>query len=110
MARLSSLILCQQNKMVGMLVKNRITILHGSFSKVRFHPNNWFDALSCCRSEKVDHAKHGSVVGNTDRWHTQFFDPFDETANVAEPVQQGVFGMDVKMDERHAVLLVSKLQ
>ena len=50
---------------------------------------------------ELDHAEHRAVVGDGQRGHVHLFDAFDQLLDVREAVEQGVFGVDVEVDEGH---------
>jgi hypothetical protein len=50
---------------------------------------------------KIDHPEHCAVVGQRQRRHAQLPGALDQLLDVAEAIQQRVFGMDVQVDEGH---------
>ena len=51
--------------------------------------------------QEVLHAVHIAVVRDGQARHSQFRSPLEELGNIGHSIQDGVLGMDVKMDERH---------
>jgi hypothetical protein len=41
------------------------------------------------------------VIGEGERRHAQFLGSRHEAGNFSQPVEKGIFGMYVKVDERH---------
>ena len=53
---------------------------------------------------KINHAEHRAMIGDRQRGLSHIDRVIDQPVNLAQPVKQAEFGMDVKMDE--IVLLV----
>ena len=60
-----------------------------------------FDARFFGRLIEIDDAEHGAVIGDRHRAHIHLFDALDQLLDIREAVQQGVFGMNVKVCEGH---------
>ncbi len=89
----------QQQQMVRLGIQGRIAVIHAAPGQVRLHANHGFNSRLPGGPEELDHAKHRAVIGDRQRRHAQFFGARHQPVDLAQAVQQGVFGMDMQMDE-----------
>ena len=101
-------IFSQQQHVRGSFIQLGVTVGHTPGRHVGFQADNGLNPGRFGGIEKFDHPKHGAVIGQGHRRHTQFLDAFDQFLEIAEAVQQRIFGMDVQVDKRHAAPIWNK--
>ena len=92
-------ILRQQQQVGGLFVLLGVVLLDGAGCQVGFQPDDGLDAGLSGGVVELDHTEHGAVVGDGDARHAHCVGAFDQFVDVAESVEQGVFGVDVEMDK-----------
>ena len=76
-----------------------ILIGHPPFGHIGLNPDNWFNPLFFGSIEKIDHPEHIPMVSHSQRRHVHFFGALYQFGYVAEPIQQRVLGMNMKVDK-----------
>ena len=103
------LVFGEEKKMIGGTVEPGIAISHAARRHVGFHANDGFDPGILRRLVKIDHPKHGAVVGDCHGRHVQFLHTLDQLLNVREAIEHGVFRVNVEMGKRHIGCVVGEL-
>ncbi len=85
--------------METVFVQVRVAVTHGAVSDVGFDADDRFDPPGFAGAVKLDDAIHGPVVGKGEGGLVQRFGAGDQIINAAEAVEQGVFAVDVQVDE-----------
>lgn len=76
-----------------------IAAAHGAISHIGFDADDRFDPPGFAGAVKLDNPVHSPVVGEGDGGLVQRFGTGDQIINTAEAVEQGVFAVDVQVDE-----------
>jgi hypothetical protein len=97
----AGLVFGEEQKMGGFFIELRVAFAHGAGGQVSFDADDRFDTGGSSLIVELDHPEHGAMIGQRDRAHAHFFDAPHELLDVAEAIEEGVFGVDVKVDKTH---------
>ncbi len=98
---ITGLIFCQQEQMGGAPVFLGVVVLHAAGGHVGLQADDGLDAGIFAGVVKLDHAEHGAVVGDRQGGHVHFFGALDQLLDIAEAIQEGIFGMYVQVGKGH---------
>ncbi len=99
----AGLILCQQQQVARLLVFLRVVFPDGAGCQVGFQPDDGVDTCLDGGVVELDHPEHGAVVGDGEAGHAHVAGALNQLVDIAEPIKQRVFGVDVKMYKRHGL-------
>ena len=91
------LVFSQQQQVIRIPVQLWVAVSHPPRRHVRLQPDHRLHASLVRRLVEVDHAEHGSVIGDRHRRHLHLFDTLHQLLDVAESIQQRVLGVYVQM-------------
>jgi hypothetical protein len=98
----ANLVLGQQQQVKRVFVELGVAVGHAARGHVGLEPDDGLHPRVSGGTEELHHAEHRAVVRDGHGAHVQLFDPVDQLLDVAEAVQQGIFGVHVKVGEiRH---------
>ena len=99
-------VLCQKNQMVITVFSTScFTVKAGSRCNINFTAQDRIDSRSSCRTVKIDHAVHHTMVRNSRTVHAKFFDTVHIFFYFIRTIQKTVFCMDMKMCKVHTLIL-----
>ena len=98
---ITGLVLGQEQQVRGLAVFLRVVLLHGAGRHVGLQPDDGLDPGILCGVVELDHAEHRAVVGDGQGGHVHLFGALDQLLDVAEAVEQRVFGVNVEVGEGH---------
>ena len=105
----AGLIFSQQKQVRGGAVEFGVAVLHAARRHVGFQPDDRLDPLAFGSLVKIDHPEHRAVVRDGHRGHVHLLDALDQLLDIREAVEQGVFGVNVKVGEGHVSFVVGEL-
>ena len=98
----AGLVLGQQQQVERALVQLRVAVRHAARRQVGLDADDGLDALLDGLGVELDDAMHRAVVGERNGRHRQLAGAPHQLLEIAEAVEQRVFGMTVQMNEGHA--------
>ena len=78
-----------------------VTPLHGpaELGDIGLDAQEWLDTLLLAGARKLDDAVHGPVIGQRQGRLPHFGGAFGQPGGLTHAIEQGVFGVNVEMDE-----------
>ncbi len=99
------LIFRQEHQVAGFFVVLGNAVMHPPRGEITLYPDDRLDSRFFGSVVEIDHPKHGAVIGDRDGGHAHLLGALNQLVDVAETIQNRVFGVDVKMDEGHRPFL-----
>ncbi len=94
-------VLCQQQQVITVFVALRVAVTHTPGGHVSLQPDNRFYPGLFGGMEELDHPEHGAMIGDGNRVHVHLFRPGNQLLDVAEAVQERIFGVNMKVGKGH---------
>lgn len=104
---IAGLIFGQKEQVGRSFIQLRVFLPHGAGGHVGFDADDRLDVELLCGAEEIDNAEQCAVIGDGEGGHLQFVGALKQLGDIAKPIEQGVFGVDMQVDKiGHIVFLI----